>query len=105
VNSSSDYFAYLYSPTSERMLHQKRISVADWSHLRQQTVETNCKMNTASWITRLQGVCVCVCVDYCCFIGSKLQHLCCIRLWHCSLLIWMFPWYSRCMIKSGPYVI
>jgi hypothetical protein len=29
VNSSSDYFAYLYSPTSERMLHQKRISVAD----------------------------------------------------------------------------
>jgi hypothetical protein len=43
VNSSSDYFAYLYIPASETMLHQKWVSIADRSHLRRQTVETNCK--------------------------------------------------------------
>jgi hypothetical protein len=36
VNSSSDYFVYLYIPASETMLHQKRMSVADWSHVRRQ---------------------------------------------------------------------
>jgi hypothetical protein len=43
VNSSSNYFAYLCITESETTLHQKRMSIADQSHLRQQTVETNCK--------------------------------------------------------------
>jgi hypothetical protein len=43
VNSSSDYFAYLCIPSSETMLRQKRMSIADRSHLRRQTVESNCK--------------------------------------------------------------
>jgi hypothetical protein len=43
VNSSIDYFAYLYIPASETTLHQKRMSIAYRSHLRRQTVETNCK--------------------------------------------------------------
>jgi hypothetical protein len=29
VNSSSDYFAYLYIPVSETMLHQRRMLVGD----------------------------------------------------------------------------
>jgi hypothetical protein len=33
VNSSSGYFAYLCMPASETMLHQKRMSIADRSHL------------------------------------------------------------------------
>jgi hypothetical protein len=41
VNSSSDCI-----PASETTLYQKRMSVADQSHLRQQTVETNCKNET-----------------------------------------------------------
>jgi hypothetical protein len=41
VNSSSDYFEYVYIPASETILHQKRMSNADRSHLRRQTVETN----------------------------------------------------------------
>jgi hypothetical protein len=47
------------------------------------------------------------CVDYCCLIGSRLQQLCCrscIRLWHSSLLSYMFHWFSRCMFKSGSYI-
>jgi hypothetical protein len=32
VNSSSDYFAYLYIPASETMLHQRRMSIADRSY-------------------------------------------------------------------------
>jgi hypothetical protein len=44
-------------PASETILHQKRTSIADRSHLQQQTVETNCKMNPASWIAQLQGLC------------------------------------------------
>jgi hypothetical protein len=45
VNSSGDYFAYVHVciPASETALHQKRMSVADPSHLRLQTVETNRK--------------------------------------------------------------
>jgi hypothetical protein len=43
VNSSGDYFAYLCIPASETTLHQKRMSIADCSHLQQQTEETNCK--------------------------------------------------------------
>jgi hypothetical protein len=33
VKSMSDYFTYLCIPASETMLHQKRMSVADQSHL------------------------------------------------------------------------
>jgi hypothetical protein len=43
VNSSNDYFAYSCIPRSETMLHQKTMSIADQSHLQQQTIETNCK--------------------------------------------------------------
>jgi hypothetical protein len=43
VNSSSNYFEYLCIPASETTLHQKRVSTADRSHLRQQTVDTNGK--------------------------------------------------------------
>jgi hypothetical protein len=42
VNSSSDHFAYLCISVSETMLDQKRMPIADRSHLRRQTVETNC---------------------------------------------------------------
>jgi hypothetical protein len=41
LNSSSDYFAYLFIPSSETTLHQKRMSIADQSHLQQHTVETS----------------------------------------------------------------
>jgi hypothetical protein len=34
VNSGIDYFAYLCVPASETTLYQKRISIADRSHLR-----------------------------------------------------------------------
>jgi hypothetical protein len=40
VNSSSSYFAYLCIPACETSLHQKRMSIADRSHLRRQTVGT-----------------------------------------------------------------
>jgi hypothetical protein len=40
---SSSYLAYLCIPASEATLHRKRMSIADRSHLRRQTVETNCK--------------------------------------------------------------
>jgi hypothetical protein len=43
MNSNSYYFAYLYIPASETMPHQKRMSIADQSCLRRQTVEINCK--------------------------------------------------------------
>jgi hypothetical protein len=43
VNFSRDHFAYLCIPASETTLHQKRMSSVDQSHLRWQTVETNCK--------------------------------------------------------------
>jgi hypothetical protein len=43
VNSSSDYFAYLCIPASETTRHQKRMSIADRSHLRRQSIETSCK--------------------------------------------------------------
>jgi hypothetical protein len=43
VKSSRDYFAYVCIPASETMLHQKRMSIADKFHHRQQTVEINCK--------------------------------------------------------------
>jgi hypothetical protein len=42
VNSSCDYFAHLCIPASETTLQQKRMSIADRSHLRRQTVETKC---------------------------------------------------------------
>jgi hypothetical protein len=37
-------FCVLMYPASETKLHQKRISTADQSHLRWQTVETKCKI-------------------------------------------------------------
>jgi hypothetical protein len=43
VNFSSNYFAYLCIPANETTLHSKRMSIANQSHLRRQTVETNCK--------------------------------------------------------------
>jgi hypothetical protein len=43
VNSNSDYFAYSCTGASETTLHQKIMLIADQSHLRRQTVETNCK--------------------------------------------------------------
>jgi hypothetical protein len=39
-------------------------------------------------------------VDYCCFIGSKLQQLCwrsCTRFWHSSPLKQKCQWFSRCI--------
>jgi hypothetical protein len=66
VDSSSDYFAHLCIPESETTLHQKRMSIANRSHLRRQTIETNYKnepclldRTTAriAWITALlQGL-------------------------------------------------
>jgi hypothetical protein len=43
VNSSGDYFAYLWIPACETMLPQKIMSIADQFHLWQQIIETNCK--------------------------------------------------------------
>jgi hypothetical protein len=43
VNSNSDYFTYLCILASETMLHQERMAIADRSHVRRQTAETNCK--------------------------------------------------------------
>jgi hypothetical protein len=43
VNSSSNYFAYFCIPANKTLLHQKRMSTVDRSHLQQQTVENNCK--------------------------------------------------------------
>jgi hypothetical protein len=43
VNSSRDYFVYLCIPANETTLHQKRMSIVDWSHLWRQMVETKCK--------------------------------------------------------------
>jgi hypothetical protein len=43
MDSSSNYFVFLCSPISETSFHWERISIADRSHLRRQTVETNCK--------------------------------------------------------------
>jgi hypothetical protein len=40
---------YLCIPASKTMLHQKRMSIVDQSHLQQQTVETNCK-NEPCWL-------------------------------------------------------
>jgi hypothetical protein len=54
VNSSSDYYAYLYIPASKTTHRQKRMPIADRSHRRRKTVETSCKKNP--WIARLQGV-------------------------------------------------
>jgi hypothetical protein len=74
-------FVFMYSCKSNHAPSEKNVN-ADQSHLQQQTVETNCKMNPASWIAWLQVV------DYCCFISSKLLKLCCpsyTRLWHSSL--------------------
>jgi hypothetical protein len=42
MNSSSNYFAYLCHYASESTLHQKRMSIADWSHLWWQIVESKC---------------------------------------------------------------
>jgi hypothetical protein len=87
----------LYIPACETRLHQKRMSIVVRSHLWRQTVGT-----PASWIAPLQGV------DCCCFLGSKLQQLCCpscTTLWQSNFLNWMFQWFSRCMLKSVPYVI
>jgi hypothetical protein len=43
VNSSSDHYAYLCTLASETTFRQKRMSIADRSHLRLQAVETKCK--------------------------------------------------------------
>jgi hypothetical protein len=43
VKSSNNYFAHLCIIEGETTLHQKRMSITDRSHLRRQTVETNCK--------------------------------------------------------------
>jgi hypothetical protein len=74
----------------ETTLHQKRMSIADWPHLRRQIVETGRnqlqKTNPAGWNVRLQGV------DYCCSIRSKLQQLCCRS---CTKLETLVSWARR----------
>jgi hypothetical protein len=43
LNSRSHYFVHLCIHASEPTLHQKRTSIADWSHLRWQTAKINWK--------------------------------------------------------------
>jgi hypothetical protein len=43
VEFSNDYFAYLCIPAGTSTLRQERMPTADRSHLRRQTVDTNCK--------------------------------------------------------------
>jgi hypothetical protein len=56
TNSSSDCFKCLCISASKPKLQQNRISIENRSHLRRQTVETNFKLNPASWIIWLHGV-------------------------------------------------
>jgi hypothetical protein len=51
MSSSIDYFAYLCIAASETTLHEKRMLIADRSHLRRRTVETSCK-NELCWLDR-----------------------------------------------------
>jgi hypothetical protein len=46
---------------------KKKRTIADWYQIRDILWNTTAKMKSVSWIARLQGV------DYCCFVGSKLQ--------------------------------
>jgi hypothetical protein len=51
VSLQGKVFSYLCIPASETTLHQKRMSIADQSHI-QPTATTN----PASWIVQLQGM-------------------------------------------------
>jgi hypothetical protein len=80
VISSSDSFAYLHIPASETTFHQKK------SQLRIELTFEDRLWNPTAKMSPSSGSRGCkACVDYCCFIGSTLQKLCCrscIRLWH-----------------------
>jgi hypothetical protein len=81
MNSSSDYFMYFLQVTPSLIRKECRLRID--LNFDNRLWKLSAKMNPASWIARLQSV------DYPCFIGCKLQQLCCpsyIRLWHSSLL-------------------